>query len=98
MVSDAEIGADMMLSGILQEMQSGEGLTDLVAQPAADVNYGQYPARAVTYTAKLDGAAVSGAVWVFKAEGRVMNIAVREGADGGNTKVFKNMRESFKLQ
>lgn len=97
MESNADIAADMMLSGIFQQMQADEGLTDLVTEPAEDVEYGPYPARAISYTATLDGAAVAGAVWVFKAQGRVMNVAVREGAGGGNMADFKKIKDSFKL-
>jgi hypothetical protein len=98
MESNAEIAADMMLAGIFSEMQSGEGLTDVVTEDPADVSYGPYPARAVTYTAKLDGAAVAGAVWVFRAEGRVVNVAIREGAGGGLEKEFKSIKDSFTLK
>ncbi len=97
MESNADIAADMMLSGIFQQMQLDEGLTDLVTEPGEDVEYGPYPARAVSYTATLDGAAVAGAVWVFSAEGRVMNVAVREGADKANVAAFKKIKDSFKL-
>jgi hypothetical protein len=97
MESDAAIGADMMLGGIIEDMKTGEGLTDVVAEPASDVDFGPYPARAVTYTATQDGVAIAGAVWVFTAEGRVMNVAVREGADAGNARAFKSIRESFSL-
>ncbi len=99
MESDATIAADMMLNGIFKQMEIDEpGLTDVVTEPAQDVNYGDYPARAVSYTAKLNGAEVAGAVWVFSAEGRVVNVAVREGAGKGNNPDFKKIRDSFKLK
>jgi hypothetical protein len=97
MESEAEIGAEMMLAGIIEDMKTGEGLADVAAQPATDVDFGPYPARAVTYTATQNGTAVAGAVWVFTAEGRVVNVAIREGTDGGHTREFKSIRESFSL-
>ncbi len=98
MESEATIAADMMLSGIFRQMEVDEpGLTDVVTEPAQDVNYGAYPARAVSYTAKVDGAVVAGAVWVFTAQGRVVNVAVREGAGKANVAAFKKIKDSFKL-
>ena len=95
--STAEIGADMMLNNIFRDMQATEPLADLVSQPAEDTKYGAYPARAVTYTATVNGIPVSGAVWVFRAEDRVVNVAVREGAGNENVPAFKKIKDSFKL-
>jgi hypothetical protein len=98
MVSDAQIGADMMIGSVFQGMQLTESLENLKTEPATDATYGDYPARAVTYTATVGGKPVSGAVWVFKAEGRVVNVAVREGAGQGNAGDFKKIKDSFKLK
>ncbi|MDR2882397.1 MAG: hypothetical protein LBU98_01240 [Alistipes sp.] len=98
MESEAAIAADMMLDGIFKQMTIDEGLTDVALEPATDSNYGDYPARAVTYTATVDGTAVAGAVWVFSAEGRVVNVAVREGADKANVAAFKKIKDSFELK
>ncbi len=95
--SDSEIGADMMLNNIFQNMKATEPLEDFVSEPAGDAMYGDYPARAVTYTATVSGIPIAGAVWVFKAEGRVVNVAIREGADKSNVSAFKKIKDSFKL-
>ena len=96
--TDVPIGADMMLENIFEEMQITESFADFVAEPAEDTTYGDYPARAVTYAATIDGVPQTGAVWVFTAEGRVVNVAVREGASDNNESDFKKIKDSFKLK
>jgi hypothetical protein len=98
MESDAQIGADMMLANIFTEMQKTETFVDLVREDPLDVTYGPYPARAITYTATIDGVPCAGAVWVFAAEGRVVNVAVREGTDKAGAADFKMVKESFELK
>ncbi len=98
MESQAQIGADMMIAGIFQQMKIDDGLADVVSEPAQDVTYGDYPARGTTYTATIDGTPVAGAVWVFSAQGKIMNVAIREGADKANMADFKKMRDSFELK
>ncbi len=100
LVSGADIAADMMLQNALREFAQGESFADLEAGEPTDVTYGAYPARAVTYNATANGVPVSGAVWVFKAEGRVMNVAVREAvADkADNAGVLKAIKDSFVLK
>lgn len=95
---EANIASDMMFTDIFQQMKINDGLTDLVQEPAQEANYGNYPARAVTYTAKIDGTDVTGAVWVFTAQGRVVNVAVREGAQKANVEVFRKIKNSFELK
>jgi hypothetical protein len=98
MVSDANIGADMMIHNIFKEMQATETFTEFESEPAVDVPYGEYPARAVAYTATIDGVACVGNIWVFSAEGRVVNVALREGADKANIAEFKKIKDSFTLK
>jgi hypothetical protein len=98
MQSDAKIGADMMIKNVFKDMQRTETFTDFVPDPAIDTTYGSYPARAVTYTATIDGVPTAGSVWVFAAEGRVVNVAVREGADKANVAAFKKIKDSFTLK
>ncbi len=98
LISEARIGSDMMLHGIIEQMKTDDGLTDVVTESAVDTTYGEYQARSVTYTAKINGIPVSGAVWVFTAEGRVMNVAVREGIGNANVGDFKKIKDSFTLK
>ncbi len=97
-VSDAEIGSDMMIRNVFRGMQLTEEFSDFVPAAPLDTTYGPYPARAVTYTATIDGVPCAGSVWVFRAEGRVVNIAVREGADKANVDAFKKIKDSFTLK
>jgi hypothetical protein len=98
MVSDAKIGSDMMIQNIFRDMQMTEKFADFAPDAPVDTTYGPYPARAVTYTATIDGVPCAGSVWVFSAEGRVVNVALREGADKANVAAFKKIKDSFELK
>jgi hypothetical protein len=98
LATTADINADMMLQSVFQDMQVTESFADFVPEETVDATYGTYPARAVTYTANIGGVPQSGAVWVFKAEGRVVNVAVREGTSKANVADFKTIKDSFTLK
>ncbi|MDR2912272.1 MAG: hypothetical protein LBV38_03080 [Alistipes sp.] len=96
----SDIGAEMMLQNALADIQTQGAFSDFTAEPVEKVSYGTYPAIAATYNGTAGGAPRTGTIWVFKAEGYVVNVDVEGSAAArvADEREFKVIEESFILK